>query len=330
MNSSPLVLRVCLSISINPREMPHVLVGTFGMTLDSGCMLDTTLQSLADLALGVIGNMPEFQLLPPPRTAQGPEKCRWRSAWLTPCERFWLIHAEQVAVRPQQQNFNLTDSTRVSQTQAGKEVKRIKHIINLHPRSLEIDSAEVGLWDQARQPQHLPPENCSLKLWQAFCDPPPLIPIVPLGWSASLLGHVANIGKQAIQPWNFTILKRKYWLVDWQVSRAATFQLAPNKFFEGRQGQKQQLEQSCIEHLSGLAISSPQQKKNTTKKNRVAKSNQDKTPEDRMSLPLKECFVLIKRDLPIPSKWRKPSLHTCSPQLRILPRNGIPKGPKIL
>lgn len=143
--------------------------------------------------------------------------------------------------------------------QAGKEVKRIKHIINLHPRSLEIDSAEVGLWDQARQPQHLPPENCSLKLWQAFCDPPPLIPIVPLGWSASLLGHVANIGKQAIQPWNFTLLKRKYWLVDWQVSRAATFQLAPNKFFEGRQGQKQQLEQSCNEHLSGLAISSPQQ-----------------------------------------------------------------------
>ena len=86
-----------------------------------------------------------------------------------------------------------------------KQHKKYKTtLLQFHPRSLEIDSAEVALWDQARQSQHLPPENCSLKLWQAFCDPPPLTPIVPLDWNASLLRHVANICKQWVNKFFFT------------------------------------------------------------------------------------------------------------------------------
>lgn len=73
-DSSPFVLCVGLPVTVNTRQMSHILVRKGGMCLNGFRMLDARFQTMTYHALGMVGHIPELELLPPRRNPQGSKK----------------------------------------------------------------------------------------------------------------------------------------------------------------------------------------------------------------------------------------------------------------
>jgi hypothetical protein len=56
--------------------MSHILVRKGGMCLNGFRMLDARFQTMTYHALGMVGHIPELELLPPRRNPQGSKKSR--------------------------------------------------------------------------------------------------------------------------------------------------------------------------------------------------------------------------------------------------------------